>query len=156
MKTQLILQNKHFNSLLCELKDLEKDRIYCNHQISHLVEVARIMLLINSRQQLNIPNNIIIATALLHDIGRVNQYKYGTDHRVAGISDINNILTECNYSNEEISTIINAIKLHNNSSNNTLANLLYKADKLSRPCYCCKVKESCKWEQNLQNKCYYK
>lgn len=155
MKTGFILQNEHFNLLLCELNKLEENRLYCKHDISHLVEVARIMLEINNSNSLSIPHDIIVATALLHDIGRVNEYKFGTDHRVAGTNDITQILTECGYSNKDIPTIIDAISKHDKQSNDDLSNLLYKADKLSRPCYTCKAKNTCKWDKNLQNERYY-
>lgn len=155
MKTDFILQNKYFNSLLCELRVLEQNRIYCKHDISHLVEVARIMLQINNNKGLGIPHDILVATALLHDLGRVNEYKFGIDHRIAGIKDITIILSDCGYTSKEIDIIIDAIKKHKDNSTDTLNSLLYNADKLSRPCYTCKAINTCKWDKNLQNKRYY-
>ena len=156
MKTSLILQNELFNSLLCELNQLEQNRKFCRHDLSHLIEVARIMLLINKKEKLNLDHDLIIAVALLHDIGRVKQYKYGLDHRTSQLDDIKKILKDCTYKEYEIEEITKAISLHKEGSNSPLSNLLFRADKLSRPCYLCKVKNECYWNDNIKNKRYYK
>lgn len=155
MKSDFILQNKHFNLLLCELNKLEENRVYCRHDIHHLCEVARIMLIKNKTEQLNINHDIIVATALLHDIGRINEYKFNQDHRTSGLDFARDILLDCNYKNTEIEAICTAISNHNNLSKDTLSALLYRADKLSRACYTCKTKD-CYWDSEKRNKEYYK
>ena len=154
-KTGLILQNEKFNLALCELNKLEKDRKFCKHDITHLIEVARIMLKINRTENLDIEHDLIIATSLLHDLGRVNQYKFNIDHRVGGKEIITTILKECTFNKEEIDKILEAISLHKTSSSNQLADLLYRADILSRPCYLCKMKNECYWDNSIKNKRYY-
>ena len=139
-----------------ELNSLEENRKFCHHDITHLIEVARIMLLINEKEQLKLDHDIIVATALLHDLGRVKEYTIGTNHRFSSLEEITEILRECTYQDSEINIIIEAISLHNNSSAIPLANLLYRADKLSRPCYLCKAKNECYWDNNIKNKRYYK
>ena len=155
MKSDLILKNKHFNCLLCELNNLEKDRVYCKHDISHLVEVARIMLLINKKEGLNLPHDTVVASALLHDLGRVYQYKFNLEHRTSANKDIITILTNCNYTYNEIDSILLAINNHDKKTSDKLSALLFRADKLSRPCYICKAK-GCYWDSTKRNKEYYK
>ena len=155
-KTGLILQNKTFNNALCSLEKLESDREFCKHDLTHLIEVARIMLIINERENLNLDYNLIIGASLLHDLGRINGYKFNSDHHLEGQDLIKRILTECTYSKDEINKILSAISLHKSSSEDKLSNTLFMADKLSRPCYTCKMKNECYWDNSLKNKRYYK
>ena len=83
-KCNNILKNKNFRDILSKINSAEKDRIYCNHGIDHLLDVARSAYILNLENGLDIPKEIIYGTALLHDIGRYEQYKNGTNHHKAG------------------------------------------------------------------------
>ena len=45
--------------------------------------------------------DIIYATALLHDLGRADQYEKGISHEEAGAILAEEILTDCGYTREE-------------------------------------------------------
>lgn len=151
-KSELILKNQHFKSLLCNLDKLEQTRLFCRHDINHLNETARIMLILNSRLGYYLPEDIVLATAYLHDLGRIDEYTKGIDHRHAGLQDITKILVECGYTNSEIDKILLAISCHNRKTSDELSALLYTADKKSRQCYECKMYNECKWDDNQKNK----
>ena len=57
-----------------QLKEAEKDRIFCKHGIEHLLDVARIAYIENLEENCDISKEMIYAAALLHDIGRFLQY----------------------------------------------------------------------------------
>ena len=94
------------------------------------------------------------AAAFLHDCGRFKQYIDGIPHDVAGAEIANQILPECGYGEDEIACIVGAIASHRGSSKKTregaLAQLLYRADKMSRNCRVCKMYEECNWPEKLK------
>lgn len=147
----MIIKNKIFLEYMTELKNLEKDRIFCLHDIEHLLNVARIMQLINLEENKNIDKELIYASALLHDIGRVIQYKYGKNHAKASVDIAKTILDECGYNNNEINVICDAIEKHNSESTSELAKLLKYADKKSRNCYLCLARNECYWSESKKN-----
>ena len=61
------LYEKHYN----KLKKTEQERIFCRHQMEHLLDVARIAYIYNLEQGLGITKDVIYGAALLHDIGKV-------------------------------------------------------------------------------------
>ena len=148
-----ILSNAEFKHCLQTIETLEKDRIFCKHGITHLLDTARIGYILNLENSLNFPKDIIYATALLHDIGRYDEYIHKISHHKISKRVIN-ILKDCNYSNDEISTIVEAIGNHDKPPTDikTLSDVLYKADKLSRMCFNCNVQNECYWNTNKKNK----
>jgi len=148
-----ILSNVEFKSCLQTIEDFERERIFCKHGLTHLLDVARISYILNLESGLNVPKEIIYATTLLHDIGRYDQYMYNIPHNQAK-NRIVNILSSCEYSTEEINTIVDAIQKHQKQSNQlkTLADILYKADKLSRLCFNCDAENRCYWNDDTKNK----
>jgi uncharacterized protein len=153
MRYNKILKNKSFLGLLNELKSLEENRIFCKHGIEHLFDVARAAYIINLENGLNIDKDIIYATALLHDIGRVEQYKNGTEHHIAGCETARNILLEESFNSDEVSAVISAIAEHRSKGDNkSLSGIIYMADKLTRPCFMCKAADECNWNEDKKNK----
>jgi uncharacterized protein len=153
MRYNKILKNKSFLNLLDELKALEENRIFCKHGIEHLLDVARTAYIISLERGLDIDKNIIYTTALLHDIGRVEQYKNGTEHHIAGCEIARNILIEENFNADEISIVLSAIAEHRNRGDDkSLSGIIYMADKLTRPCFMCKATDECNWSENKKNK----
>ncbi len=90
-----IIKTKAFQEGLGIIEEQEIDRIYCKHGMEHLLDVARIAMLINIERNLSISKELIYSTALLHDIGRSKEYTDGTPHDKAGVILSKAILNEC-------------------------------------------------------------
>lgn len=132
----------------------EANRSFCHHDIEHLCAVGRIAMLLNLEENQGLPKDIVYAAAFLHDSGRYKQYLDGTPHDEAGAEIARQVLPECGYDEDEIACIAAAIASHRGSSQKTregvLADLLYRADKMSRNCRFCKVYEECNWSEELK------
>lgn len=147
-----LLASEEYRSELEKTVCAEKDRIYCLHGLEHLTDVARIAYIISLEERLNIKKDIIYAAALLHDIGRGRQYKDGTPHQKAAIELAKKLLPECGYNDNEISKISDAIDTHRHGeTKNLLGSVLQKADNMSRLCFNCKARDSCKWAADEMN-----
>ena len=77
-----------------QLREAERERIFCRHGIEHLLDVARIAYIENLEQGYGISQEIIYAAALLHDIGRFLQYSQGIPHEIAGAQIAPEILAD--------------------------------------------------------------
>ena len=73
LRIQLLIENKIFNECLQKTNEYEKSREFCKHGTEHLLNVARIAMLLNYEEKLYLDQEVIYATALLHDIGRYVQ-----------------------------------------------------------------------------------
>ena len=148
-----ILQHPIFQRELQALEHLERNRIFCRHGVEHLLEVARLAYLYNLEEGLGISARLIYAAALLHDIGRGEQYRTGTPHDVAGLALAEPILQDCGFSPEEQTAILEAISAHrgDGGKRQALGALLYRADKKSRPCFACEARKLCNWPPEKQN-----
>lgn len=147
-----IIHHELFRNALCEMNQWEEDRIFCRHNIEHLLSVARIMLLMATEEGISIQKDVLYATAFLHDLGRIYQYQNGEDHTIAGIHLAQDILRESSYTQEEQEAMIEAILDHNKKdASNELGRLLQKADKLSRNCFLCPAREECYWAEMEKN-----
>ena len=141
-----ILQHQLYQTYLQEIENLENDRIFCRHQMEHFLSVARIAMLLNTELNLHIEKELIYAAALLHDIGRGEQYKTGVRHELCSAEIAPVILGECGFTTEETEQITTAIANHRNAAICECADLnglLYRADKLSRNCFCCRAEHEC-------------
>lgn len=143
----LFLKHMHLND------EAEAGRCFCLHNMGHLLDVARIAMILNLQEHLNLDQDIIYATALLHDIGRHEQYENGTPHEVAGARIAPSILLNCGYNEKETGVIIDAIVNHRKiaEGRSQLSRILYQADKASRPCFSCKASKDCYWENEKKN-----
>lgn len=86
---------------MAQLKEAEKDRIFCKHGIEHLLDVARIAYIENLEQNCGVSKEWIYTAALLHDIGRFLQYSKGISHEEAGAELAEEILKDCGFKQEE-------------------------------------------------------
>lgn len=147
-----ILSSADFLDCIKAIETFESDRIFCKHGLNHLLDTARIAYILNLENGLNIPKGTIYATALLHDIGRYDEYYHGIPHNQAH-DRIIHILQSCEYSQEETALIVDAIKLHRNTSSElvTLGDIISRADKLSRNCFNCKAIQECYWVDDKKN-----
>lgn len=140
---------------ITQLKEAEKNRIFCKHGIEHLLDVARIAYIENLEQNCGISKEMIYAAALLHDIGRFLQYSQGISHEEAGVKLAEKILKDCSFNQEEREKIISAIASHRRvqtKQEQNLAGLIYRADKLSRMCTFCSAFSECNWSEEKKNK----
>ncbi len=153
-KVNRLLNNRNYISYLMEIEMLEKERAFCRHDMGHFMDVARIMMILELEEGINLSKELIYITALLHDIGRGVQLKSGVPHEEAGAEIAEGILKELEYDEIEIAQIIKAIQCHRNAeikSDPNLNGLLYRADKMSRACFACRVKDLCDWSSNKKN-----
>ena len=153
---QKIVWHEKYVKTYEKLQELEKDRKFCGHDMEHFLSVARISYLMVLEKNLDIPKDIIYATALLHDLGRADQYEKGISHEEAGAILADEILTDCGYSMEEKQFMIDTILKHRAMKNeiDDFASIFYHADKISRDCIHCKAREECYWPEEKKNNKY--
>lgn len=147
-----ILNNEKYKSLLEEISELEKDRMFCKHSLAHFLDVARIAYIEVLEKQLNYNKEVIYAIALLHDIGRGLEYKEGIPHNIASALIAKDILKDIDFTEKQKSQIIKCIEDHRTGSEDSLSEVIYKSDKLSRNCFNCNSIKLCKWNDDKKNK----
>lgn len=151
-RVNAIVHHPVFSDHLTRLEALEQTRIFCRHDLTHLLDVARMMWISALERQLPLSREMVYAAALLHDLGRVEQTEEGIPHHQASASLAARILPEAGFSEEEISRIQAAILTHRaDGGDNTLGQLLYWADKRSRVCWICDAKDECNWPDEKKN-----
>lgn len=79
-----ILHNPKYRECVEKNRKYEEERIFCRHDMSHFLDVARLSWIENLEKGLGIEKELIYAAALLHDCGRFRQYEDGTPHELAG------------------------------------------------------------------------
>lgn len=138
---------------LKELQKLEKDRIFCRHTPEHFFDVARLTWIYTLERGLDFSREIVYSAALLHDIGRAEQYARGIPHDVAGARIAEIILTDLDFAEEDRKQILTAISEHRSSGTRTgsFSKLLYEADKKSRNCFVCPALAECNWAPEKKN-----
>ena len=156
-RVNAILAHPLYRECYARLEELEKDRIFCRHQMTHLLDVARIAYISNMEQGLGIEKEVIDAAALLHYIGKHVQYEDGTPHEQSGekiASEILGSLSEKDaFSDEENRMILTAIRGHRRlrEDADVLEKLLYTSDKASRMCFACPAEGECDWSTEKKN-----
>ncbi|MCM1272496.1 MAG: HD domain-containing protein [Clostridium sp.] len=152
-KIKKILNNERYQYYVNYIETMETDRNYCLHGMEHSLDVARIAYIISLEHNMGIDKELIYAMALLHDIGRAEEYKDGSPHHQAGVDIAGDILDEAGFSESDRNRICRAIACHKNEqTGDGIAELLYKADKLSRKCFDCGAYDSCYWDDEMKNK----
>ena len=152
-----ICDHSLFRRHLTNLAHLESGRVYCRHGIEHLLDVARIMWIRNLEDEMGLERDVIYAAALLHDIGKDEQYESGISHDVASESVAAAILDgmpqDLAFDEADVAAIKTAVLGHRRLRANSqpLERLLYAADKASRPCYACAVRATCNWSDSKKN-----
>lgn len=152
-RVQKIIAHPTVVSCMEQLEEFEKERIFCRHDVSHLLDVARVAYILNLEAQWEIPKEWIYATALLHDVGRAEQYQCGTPHQEAGARIARRVLADCQFAEEEQQMIVSAILEHRSGSEtgSRLAEVIRRADKISRPCFQCAAEVQCNWSREKKN-----
>lgn len=147
---------KHPLYIACyqRVEEAESERIFCRHQITHLLDTARIAYIHNLEEHLNIDKEIIYAAAFLHDLGKYRQYVDGTPHEEAGAEIAAEILKDIDdFTEKEKQEIIQAVQEHRRIKEgmSVLGRLLCESDKLSRACYACPAEVQCNWSEDKKN-----
>lgn len=153
-KVSRIIRNPLFLEKMEQLEVLEKDRQFCRHGMQHCMDVARGCALINEERMLGFSKEMLYALALVHDIGRGEQYLRGIPHEEASAGLAKQILGECGFTKQDVDKMANAIRLHRSREalKDGLAALLIEADKQTRLCFACKAQETCNWPLEIRNR----
>lgn len=158
-RVNAVWENAMYQREFRRLEKLENDRAFCRHGVRHLLDCARIMWILNLERTLGLDREVVYAAALLHDIGKAQQYETGEPHDVAGERLAREILGELPaayaFSAEDIDAICTAIRGHRCAREDAgpLERLLYQADKASRACFACPpdVRAACSWSDAKKN-----
>jgi len=156
-RVNAILRHPAFVAEIERLDEFEKSRPFCGHGMDHLLDVARIALILNFETGFPADIEPVYAAALLHDSGRAKQYEDGTPHEYESARIAAGILPECGFDSSETAVISDAILAHRTGSDYErfgIAEHLYHADKLSRRCFYCAAREDCNWELKNQQLMY--
>lgn len=153
---QKIVYHEKYKKTYDRLQKLEENRIFCGHDMEHFLSVARISYLMALENNVDISKDIIYATALLHDIGRADQYEKGISHEEAGAKLAQEILLDCGYEPHEVKLMVDTILKHRDMEDKkeSFASIFYRADKLSRDCIHCKARQDCYWPEEKKNSKY--
>lgn len=175
-----LLQETDFLQQLQKLEQLEKNRQFCRHGLQHLLDTARIAWIAYLEQQQDVNKSgelekeMIYLAALLHDMGRIQEYEAGVSHHVASAAFAEKYLAEIGYPAENVEVIVSAVYGHRKHSGESAGNtekscgkkqsweveqgikeclgeLLYFADKKSRTCFACEAAETCNWAMEKRN-----
>lgn len=143
-----------FQTLWKNLQEAEKTRVFCRHTMEHFLDVARLMYIYALEDGAKLRKDVIYAAALLHDIGRYEQLVSGTPHDIAGARLAGEIMQDCGFTAEEIQSVQGAVSEHRKqdaAGTEALSTYLYLADKQSRLCFACPVREACIWPEEKKN-----
>ncbi len=177
-----LLESEEYAGRLRKLKDMERERVYCRHDLDHFLHVARIAYILSVEQGLELDKEQIYLCGLLHDLGRVEEYRSGISHAEASAGAAGEILRVLGYDREKAQEVCYAVSRHSGRINlrerdgedgavaqweqrrknagtvekeqigketerrELLARVLALADQLSRNCFACEARESCKWK----------
>ena len=147
-----------------QIQTLEENRKFCGHTMAHFLDVARLMWIYVLEEQGRFSRDLVYAAALLHDMGRAEQYLSGIPHEKAGAQLAERIMKDCGFCEAEICEVKEAISGHRNAGRSsrqiesqdaagtrTLGEYLYRADKRSRCCFSCPAEKECNWPQEKKN-----
>ena len=146
-----IINNSNYIKYSILLEELEKDRVFCKHGIGHSLSVARIAYIKVLEDKLSYSKQVIYAIALLHDIGRVLEYKENIPHDTGSLILSKKILDQTSFSSLDKQLILKAIGEHRNEEANELSRIIFFSDKLSRNCFSCISEEECYWANEKKN-----
>lgn len=147
-----IWRHEEYQKCLKAIEEWERERRFCRHTIEHFLDVARLAYVLALETGTDIDKELIYGAALLHDIGRHRQYEQGISHEEASGQIAQEILKDCGFTREEIKVILEAIRGHRTrQEGQDLSGILYRADKLSRNCFCCPAEAECNWAKEKKN-----
>ena len=149
-----ILRHPIYQECLEKTVRAEIDRRFCGHDMTHLLDVARLSWILNLQKGLGLEQETVYAAALLHDCGRFRQYEDKTPHELASAQIAEGILADCGFEGMKAELILDAIRSHRDKAvaqENSLWGILYTADKRSRSCFACPARTDCDWPEEKKN-----
>ena len=165
--TEKLLQNESFKNVQEAISQWEISRIYCHHELSHCMDVARmawIYFLEDCQKkhlfledlQLEEKKDFIYVCALLHDIGRAKQYETGIHHSVCGQKLAEGMLLDIGAPESWKEAVLRIVAGHHACDRSSdpewkIADYIDRADHDCRPCFCCEGKDTCKWSREERN-----
>ena len=169
-KVQQVLENRIRIANQAAIDEEEKNRRFCRHDLAHLLDVARIAYIDVLENDIRVGGELlskeqVYACALLHDIGRAEEYKRGVDHDEAGVDIAREILEDTDFDDDEKLAILTAIDSHRGGVGReelaeddfshdlakALATVIRKADHESRLCFDCDAYSDCYWTEERKN-----
>jgi len=120
-----------------EILEIVEDKLTCSaHNLDHVFRVYKLCVLI-AKYEKDVDMEILIPSALLHDIARVEESKDKSgkvDHAILGSEIADGILRKLEYEEEKIQKIKHCIIAHRfrtgNEPNSIEAKILFDSDKL--------------------------
>ena len=70
-----VVNHEVYQTYYKRICECETDRVFCCHQMNHLLDVARIAYIKNLEEGLGFDKELIYVAAVLHDIGKSFQYR---------------------------------------------------------------------------------
>ncbi len=152
-KVSCLTRHPLFLEKMEQLKKLEKNRQFCKHDIQHCLDVARGCVILNEERMLGFSREMLYALALVHDIGRAEQYLHEIPHEEASAQLAERILEDCGFEKAVVRQMIKAIRYHRggNDAGDVLTALLIEADKRTRICFACEARMECNWPEERKN-----
>ena len=156
-RVNAIWKHPLYQKYYARIEELEQNRVFCRHQMPHLLDVARIAYIRNLEDDMGFAKDVVYAAAVLHDIGKALQYEARIPHELAGVDIAEQILAdlpaEVAYTTDEKRMILTAIKGHRRLREDPepLEKLLYESDKASRICFACPAEAQCDWSREKKN-----
>lgn len=152
-KLDKIIKHPLFASSMKIIEQQEKTRRFCHHGWQHCMDVARGMALLNEERHLGFAKEYLYAVALVHDLGRAQQYMQDEDHHDVGRTMAGQILADCGFSTDEAARAAAAVGAHGSIvyEEDVLAQLLVEADKKTRLCFLCEAAKECYWTEERKN-----
>lgn len=172
-----VLKDEQYLERLARLEELEADRRFCRHDLAHFTDVARLAWIRDLEEKGGLDREMIYLYALLHDMGRVEEYEQGISHAQASAAYAGEIFSKIGYPKERADVICSAILEHRG---NTLAKrkdtraaqqtadggvypaadgtaerfaeLTAWADHASRMCFRCPAQAECNWAEERRNR----
>lgn len=147
-----IWRHKTYQESLEKIKVWEKERRFCRHTPEHFLDVARLTWILALESGLRAEKELVYAAGLLHDIGRFRQYEEGIPHEQVSAELAEGILMDCGFEEQERAQVLELIRGHRTRQKpGSLAELFYRADKLSRNCFSCPAETECNWPEEKKN-----
>lgn len=145
-----ILASREYRNHLKRNSLREESRPFCGHHFEHQLAVARLTYLLLLEEGCPfITRETAYAAGLLHDIGRWQEYDFGTDHALASAKLAKPILEKAGFSRAEVGLITRAIARHRlkdpeQTHRSPLSRALARADQYSRLCFICNARSRCR------------
>lgn len=156
-RVNAVLQHPLYQENYKKIQKIEKERRFCCHGMTHLLDVARIAYIRNLERGLGYDKELLYAAAILHDIGKSYQYEEKIPHEVAGQEIAEQILKTLPegmaFTEEECKLILQAVRGHRRKREDMeqIEALFYDCDKRSRSCFVCPAEKECNWSEEEKN-----